>query len=287
MKNVYFCLKRLLVSLLAITLFACTESDSVLPELPEEENVSGEENGDNDESGESVGDVENGEDDSNDGNKDDGESGGNVDNDDENYTPEIPIGENGYDGLLATDKALDVVVSGSDAYWENTEFGSTVTIVYSKSSAEVTTSNSAIRSYVTGADVALDLTDCGAVEVIASGATEEGQLKIYGNSAVKLTLNGAYIKSNKSAAINVQNKSTLYLHLADGTENYIWMRHHKVMSRIIPKGLQPLTRSAMVHSTAKALWLSAVAVCSCWMARRNTAYRSKGLQQSERVLRLP
>ena len=139
----------------------------------------------------------------------------------ENYTPEIPIEENGYDGMLATDKGSDTVVSGDETYWENTEFSSTITIVYSKSSAEVTTSNSAIRSYVTGADVTLDLTDCGAVEIIASGATEDGQLKIYGNSAVKLTLNGAYIKSNKSAAINVQSKATHYLHLADGTENYI------------------------------------------------------------------
>lgn len=148
-----------------------------------------------------------------------GQEGG--ENDMENYTPEIPIEENGYDGLLATDKGSDTVVSGDETYWENTEFSSTITIVYSKSSAEVTTSNSAIRSYVTGADVTLDLTDCGAVEIIASGATEDGQLKIYGNSAVKLTLNGAYIKSNKSAAINVQSKATHYLHIADGTENYI------------------------------------------------------------------
>lgn len=138
-----------------------------------------------------------------------------------NYTPEIPIDENGYDKALATDKSSDTVVSGDDTYWENGEFSSSVTIVYSNNTAEVTASNSAIKSYVMGADVALDLTDCGTVEIIASGTTEEGQLKVYGKSAVKLTLDGLYLKSDKSAAINVQNKSMLYLHLADGTENYI------------------------------------------------------------------
>lgn len=142
-------------------------------------------------------------------------------NGEENYTPEIPINENGYDRVLATDKDSDTVVNGDETFWENSKFNTSVTIVYSKNSAEVTTSDSSIKSYITGADVTLDLTDCGAVEIITYGATEDGQLKVYGKSAVKLTMNGLYLKSAKSAAINVQNKSTLYLHLNDDTENYI------------------------------------------------------------------
>lgn len=190
MKRGTFIIKGIATLLLAISLLACGDM-STSPEIPTPPDMPG------------MGDQDSGE------------------NDIENYTPEIPIDENGYDNVLASDKECDTVVSGDETYWENTEFGSTVTIVYSKNSAEVTTANSTIKSYVTGADVALDVTDCGTVEVVASGATDDGQLKVYGNAAVKLTLNGAYIKSNKSAAINVQNKSTLYLHLADGTENYI------------------------------------------------------------------
>ena len=56
---------------------------------------------------------------------------------------------------------------------------------------------------------------------MASGQSDDGQLKIYGNSAVKLTLSGLALTSAKSAAINFQNKALLYLHLADGTANLI------------------------------------------------------------------
>ncbi|MBQ9138067.1 MAG: carbohydrate-binding domain-containing protein [Alistipes sp.] len=211
-----FIIKGVILSLLAVALFACTDNSE--PELPSSPDVPsmGDQSGDE----EGSEDASNGED--TEGDQNTGGADNNTGaNDVENYTPEIPIEENGYDGLLATDKALDVVVSGDATYWENTDFGSTVTIVYSKNSAEVTTANSAIKYYITGADVALELSDCSAVEVIAKGATEDGQLKIYGNAAVKLTLEGLYIKSAKSAAINVQNSSTLYLHLADGAENYI------------------------------------------------------------------
>ena len=40
-----------------------------------------------------------------------------------NYTPEIPVEENGYDGLMATDADADNIVAGDEAYWENMEFG--------------------------------------------------------------------------------------------------------------------------------------------------------------------
>ena len=190
MKRRVFIIKNIAILLLAMSLVACGDMPTP-PEMPTPPDMPGM------------------------GGPNEGENGV------ENYTPEIPIDENGYDKELASDKEQDTVVGGDETYWENIEFGSTVTIVYSQNSAEVTTASSTVKSYVTGADVALDLTDCGAVEIVASGATDDGQLKVYGNSTVKLTLNGAYIKSNKSAAINVQNKSTLYLHLADGTENYI------------------------------------------------------------------
>ena len=148
-----------------------------------------------------------------------GQSGG--ENGVENYTPEISTDENGYDGLTATDKESDTVISGDVTYWENQDFSTTVTVEYSGNTATVTSTGNELEHYITGADVALDLTDAGAAEIIASGKSDDGQLKLYGNSAVKLTLNGLELTSAKSAAINVQNKSLLYLHLEEGTTNVI------------------------------------------------------------------
>ena len=143
------------------------------------------------------------------------------DNSVENYTPEIPTEEDGYDGTVSTDKGGDDVVEGDAVYWENNEYTNIVNIVYSGTSATVTSSNNAVQSYITAADVAIDLTGLGATEIIAEGTSEDGQIKIYGDAPVKLTLNGLTLTSGKSAAINVQNKSTLYLHLIEGTENII------------------------------------------------------------------
>lgn len=145
-----------------------------------------------------------------------GEGGG--ENGVENYTPEISTDEDGYDGLLATDKDADAVVAGDDAYWENIEFTKTVTVKYSGTSATVTPSDAGV---IDCADVTLILDGMGAVEVIAEGTSEDGQLKIYGNSPVKLTLNELNLTCGKSAAINVQNKSVLYVHLPENTKNYI------------------------------------------------------------------
>lgn len=155
----------------------------------------------------------------------------------ENYTPEISTEENGYDGLTATDNESDAVVPGDDTYWENQEFATTVTVIYSGSSATVTSADTGIKHYITGADVAIDLSDAGAAEIVASGKSDDGQLKIYGNSAVKLTLNGLELTSARSAAINVQNKSLLYLHLSDGTTNSVCDAESQSDESYYPEGV--------------------------------------------------
>ena len=155
----------------------------------------------------------------------------------ENYTPEISTDENGYDGLTATDKEADTVIAGDETYWENQEFLTTVTVTYSDNSAVVTSAGNAVKHYITGADVAIDLTDAGAAEIIASGKSDDGQLKVYGNSDVKLTLNGLELTSAKSAAINVQNKKILYLHLEEGTTNVICDAESQSDESYYPEGV--------------------------------------------------
>ena len=164
-----------------------------------------------------------------------GQNGG--ENGVENYTPEISTDENGYDGLTATDKEADTVIAGDETYWENQEFLTTVTVTYSDNSAVVTSAGNAVKHYITGADVAIDLTDAGAAEIIASGKSDDGQLKIYGNSAVKLTLNGLELTSAKSAAINVQNKKILYLYLEEGTTNVICDAESQSDESYYPEGV--------------------------------------------------
>lgn len=155
----------------------------------------------------------------------------------ENYTPEIPTDENGYDGGTADDSEADNSVTGNSLYWENMEFSTTVNIVFSGAAAAVTSSDESIPVYVTGADVTLDLNKKGAVEVIAQGNSDAGQIKIYGDSEVKLTLNGLELTSDKSAAINVQNKSILYVHMAEGTENIICDAAKQVDESYYPDGV--------------------------------------------------
>ena len=164
-----------------------------------------------------------------------GQNGG--ENGVENYTPEISTDENGYDGLTATDKEADTVIAGDETYWENQEFLTTVIVTYSDNSAVVTSAGNAVKHYITGADVAIDLTDAGAAEIIASGESDDGQLKVYGNSDVKLTLNGLELTSAKSAAINVQNKKILYLHLEEGTTNVICDAESQSDESYYPEGV--------------------------------------------------
>ncbi len=155
----------------------------------------------------------------------------------ENYTPEISTDENGYDGLTATDKEADTVIAGDETYWENQEFLTTVTVTYSGNSAVVTSTGNAVKHYIIGADVAIDLTDAGAAEIIASGKSDDGQLKVYGNSDVKLTLKGLELTSAKSAAINIQNKKILYLHLEEGTTNVICDAESQSDESYYPEGV--------------------------------------------------
>ena len=155
----------------------------------------------------------------------------------ENYTPEISTDENGYDGLTATDKESDTVISGDVTYWENQDFSTTVTVEYSGNTATVISTGNEVEHYITGADVAIDLTDTGVTEIIASGKSDDGQLKLYGNSAVKLTVNGLELTSAKSTAINVQNKSLLYLHLEEGTTNVICDAESQSDESYYPEGV--------------------------------------------------
>lgn len=126
-----------------------------------------------------------------------------------------------YDGSLATDAANDVIGSDEDTYWETNEFTKTVNVVYDGNTATVTSTSGDVVSHVSGAHVTIDLltNSVKGVEIIASGASPDGQLKIYGEKKLKLTLNGLDIACASGPAINNQCKKRIFVYLPNGTTN--------------------------------------------------------------------
>ena len=55
------------------------------------------------------------------------------------------------------------------------------------------------------------------VEIVVSGKSDDGQLKIYGEKKFKLTLSGVELTSSKGPAINDQCKKLACVHLTEGT----------------------------------------------------------------------
>lgn len=146
-----------------------------------------------------------------------------------------------YDGLLAADNDDDVPdKSDADIYWEaeaesDGTFKNTITVNFNGDAATVAMSKNAEKVFKAekqGANVVIlpsgdDVKKC---EIILSGSSDNGSIKIYcttnpddkdAGKKVKLTLNGLSLKSQTGPAINYQAGKRLFLHLADGTENYL------------------------------------------------------------------
>lgn len=131
-----------------------------------------------------------------------------------------------WDGQKADDATLDVVGTNEDIYWEANAFGDdndgvTVKVVYSESSATVNTSDNSVICYTDGAYVTVDMLTNSVknVEIVVSGKSGDGQLKIYGEKKFKLTLSGVELTSSKGPAINDQCKKRAFVHLTEGTTN--------------------------------------------------------------------
>ena len=144
-----------------------------------------------------------------------------------------------YDGKLATDSDIDAAdKSDTDIYWEGEAesdgtFKNTIAITYADEDATVEMSKNAGKVYTyvkDGAHIVLypsgvEVRKC---EIILKGSSENGSLKIYNTTnpddkeagkKTKLTLSGVSLKSSRGPAINYQAGKSLFLHLADGTEN--------------------------------------------------------------------
>lgn len=126
-----------------------------------------------------------------------------------------------YSGQLANDAHNDAVGDNADIFWEQNQFKKTVKVTYSGESAMVEINNADVSWHIDGAHVTVDLLTnaVSGVEIILSGNSSDGSLKVYGEKKFKLTLNGVNLASLRGPAINNQCKKRVFVHLADGTVN--------------------------------------------------------------------
>lgn len=152
--------------------------------------------------------------------------GGDVSGSDDGDAPGFDPTITSWDGQKADDAALDIVGTDGDIYWEVNSFGRdnggvTVNVVYSGSTATVNSSDNSVICYTDGAYVTIDMLTNSVknAEIVVSGKSDDGQLKIYGEKKFKLTLSGMDLTSSKGPAINDQCKKRAFVHLTEGTTN--------------------------------------------------------------------
>lgn len=148
-------------------------------------------------------------------------TGGDSGTADDSNSPTLDSNITAYDGETADDAENDVAGTDEDIYREANTFSDTVKVVYSDASATVTTTNSNVLTYVSGAYVTVDMqtNEVKNVCIVASGTSSDGQLKIYGAKKFQLTLNGLDLTCTKGPAINDQCKKRCFVYLPDGTTN--------------------------------------------------------------------
>jgi hypothetical protein len=205
-------MKKILLFGLLIGLFmvACSSDDSITEpsEPPTEESGPGQDDSNNPDDPNDPNDPNNP--------NDPGDDDSNGPGDDSFPDPDDTLYP--YEGERASDAAEDVVDSTDDDYYENTTFKNTVTVRFNGETATVD-APTGVLVYTDGAYVAVDLETNGvkACEIIATGTTENGSLKIYSGNKFKLTLNGVTIVSKRGPAINNQSKKRTFVHLVPET----------------------------------------------------------------------
>ena len=105
-------------------------------------------------------------------------------------------------------------------YVENSTFDYQVTISYSGTTATLTGDVERVSVSQTGAHVVIT-SNVKDMEYVLTGASVNGSLKVYSDYKFKLTLNGVQLTNPTGAAINNQCGKTLYVVVADGTNNML------------------------------------------------------------------
>ena len=105
-------------------------------------------------------------------------------------------------------------------YVENTDWNRVVNITFNGETATVDGSVPGLAIQRNGAH--LTITNIvGPIKFVVSGTTANGSLKFYGDKRFQLLLNGANIANPTGAAINNQGGKSMYIVLAEGSNNHL------------------------------------------------------------------
>ncbi|HOU27609.1 MAG TPA: carbohydrate-binding domain-containing protein, partial [Paludibacteraceae bacterium] len=70
------------------------------------------------------------------------------------------------------------------------------------------------------------------VEYILTGNTKNGSFKLYSTSKCKLTLKNVHIESDNSPAINIQTSKSIFVNIANGTENTLSDKNPYILTEL-------------------------------------------------------
>lgn len=107
----------------------------------------------------------------------------------------------------------ETVPADDEDYIENSEFSSTISIVYSGSSATVSGSVDGVEVTVDGADVLVN-SSAKKVEYALSGTSSDGRFKLYSEKKFKLSLNSLNLTNNDGAPVNIQSGKRAFVVLS-------------------------------------------------------------------------
>ncbi|MCL2283759.1 MAG: carbohydrate-binding domain-containing protein [Fibromonadales bacterium] len=106
---------------------------------------------------------------------------------------------------LGLENAIVIKYNSGSAPSIDNPYQSAVTVSANSENVVVTTAPGTITEY----------------NLVVSGATSGGSLKVYGEYKIAIYLNGVSITNPSGPAINIQNNKKISLHLVGQTENYI------------------------------------------------------------------
>lgn len=115
-------------------------------------------------------------------------------------------------------ESTETILAGDNDYLENWNRQLTVAIAYSDSTATISGSMGDATITTDGAHVKVNLGKDN-ICFSLSGESADGSFKLYGKSRFMVELNGLTLGNPNGAAINSQCGKTMYLVLADGTDN--------------------------------------------------------------------
>lgn len=128
-------------------------------------------------------------------------------------TPDFHYNIEKWDGTVADDIAKDVTdPSDADMYHENNHWAQVVTVTYVGQTATVSGHVAPITFTADGAHVNLNLADVQA-QVIVTGESADGSLRITGEHRHMLTLRSLSLTSSKGPAINDQDRKRVFVNL--------------------------------------------------------------------------